>query len=101
MSDTTTDFSKLRFAKPDRIALPDVSIETNQIASNLRELVLVSENFTNLVREVGRIICRETECLAVWASQFNSQTGQTGSSQPDRPGRKCRSQCCGATNCSA
>ena len=51
-------------------------IETNPIGLELRELVVNSGQLTDIIRSVAEVICRETECLALWISQRDPQSGE-------------------------
>ena len=51
------------------------AIETSSIGAELRQLAMASEQLTPLIRGVAEIVCRETECLAVWIGQPDPQSG--------------------------
>ena len=42
----------------------------------LRALVVNSTQLTDIIRSVAEVICRETECLALWISQRDPQSGE-------------------------
>lgn len=52
-----------------------IPVETNAIASSLRSLVIRSASLNELIRGVSELICRETECLAIWVAQREQQSG--------------------------
>ena len=54
----------------------DFEIATNPIGLELRKLVVESDQLTNIIRSVAEVICRETQCLAMWISQRDPQTGE-------------------------
>ena len=54
----------------------DFEIATNPIGLELRKLVAESDQLTNIIRSVAEVVCRETDCLAMWISQRDPQTGE-------------------------
>ncbi|QEG20900.1 efflux RND transporter periplasmic adaptor subunit [Mariniblastus fucicola] len=54
----------------------EIQIETNPIGLELRELVAKSGQLTDIIRGVAEVVCRETECLALWISQREPQSGE-------------------------
>lgn len=54
----------------------DFEIETNPMGLELRTLVVNSSQLTELIRGIAEVICRETECLALWISQRDPQSGE-------------------------
>ena len=52
-----------------------VEIEVNSIGSELRQLAMNSDKLNGLIRGVAEIVCRETECLAVWIGQRDPASG--------------------------
>jgi len=56
--------------------LSEIQIQTNPIGLELRELVVKSEKLTDIVRGIAEVVCRETECLALWISQRDPQSGE-------------------------
>ena len=74
MSDPT---QTIRSLSPETTANrpQSVEIETNSIAAELRQLAMNSEQLNGLIRGVAEIVCRETECLAVWIGQRIPESG--------------------------
>lgn len=56
--------------------VPQIQIETNPIGLELRKLVADSTQLTEIVRGVAEIVCRETQCLSLWISQRDPQSGE-------------------------
>lgn len=54
----------------------DFDIDTNPLGLELRVLVANANQLTDLIRKVAEVVCRETECLALWISQRDTQSGE-------------------------
>jgi len=51
-------------------------VETNPIGLEFRQAIESSDQLTDVIRAVAELVCKKTECLALWISQRDPSSGE-------------------------
>ena len=54
----------------------NIPVETNPVGLEFRQAVEGSNQLTDVIRAVAELVCRKTECLALWISQRDPESGE-------------------------